>query len=81
MTDETIEGAGIDKPFMELFFKGEQSNFREQIEDMETKKGNIIASLNADGSNKVEGKWTGNTFPYNKILQLSEMFWKADTVL
>lgn len=61
MTDETIEGAGIDKPFMELFFKGEQSNFREQIEDMETKKGNIIASSNADGSNKVEGKWTGNT--------------------
>lgn len=37
MTDGTIEASGIDKPFMELFFKEGQNNCREQVEDMETK--------------------------------------------
>lgn len=37
MTDETTEAAGIDQPFMELFFKGEQNNCREWVEDKEMK--------------------------------------------
>lgn len=37
MTDETIEAADIDKPFMKLFSKGEQNNSGKQVKDMETK--------------------------------------------
>lgn len=42
MTDETIEVARTDKSLME-FYKRDQNNSREQVEDMETKYGNITA--------------------------------------
>lgn len=37
MTHATIEAAGVDKPFRELFSTGGQNNSKEQVEDMETK--------------------------------------------
>lgn len=57
MIDETIEVAGVDKPFMEFYFKWEQINSRQQVGDTETKLGNITVCSNANGDNNEERKF------------------------